>query len=131
MLKSYIKLMSNILFKYGPLDPDDEPADSGASGSGTGPSSSRPAEVKFIDFQSARFTSLATDLVYFIFTSVRVRVIVLANVLVQTPVLQSGQLRFIIVHTLHPTTHLSQIDIVKRSQNILSRARSVAKCWGS
>ena len=29
-------------------------------------------EVKFIDFQSARFASLATDLVLFLFTSVRV-----------------------------------------------------------
>ena len=66
-----LKLMSNILFKYGQPDPDDEPA----TDSPAGPSSpnSRPAEVKFIDFQSARFTSLATDLVYFIFTSVRVR----------------------------------------------------------
>ena len=32
----------------------------------------RPLEVKFIDFQSARFASLATDLVLFLFTSVRV-----------------------------------------------------------
>jgi hypothetical protein len=32
-----------------------------------------PVEVKFIDFQSARFASLATDLVLFLFTSVRVR----------------------------------------------------------
>ena len=32
----------------------------------------RPMEVKFIDFQSARFASLATDLVLFLFTSVRV-----------------------------------------------------------
>ena len=76
--------MSNILFKYGPPnDPDEEPLSSAApvsEGSG-GPSASaaaeaatkrQPAEVKFIDFQSARFTSLATDLVYFIFTSVRV-----------------------------------------------------------
>ena len=33
-------------------------------------------EVKFIDFQSARFASLATDLVLFLFTSVRVSKIV-------------------------------------------------------
>ena len=36
----------------------------------------RPMEVKFIDFQSARFASLATDLVLFLFTSVRVSKIV-------------------------------------------------------
>ena len=59
--------LSNILFKYG--------------AGGQGPSCSameagkeavRPVEVKFIDFQSARFASLATDLVLFLFTSVRV-----------------------------------------------------------
>ena len=31
-----------------------------------------PTEVKFVDFQSARFTSLATDLNLFLFTSVQV-----------------------------------------------------------
>ena len=48
-------LLPNILFKYS--DPID---------------STRPTEVKFIDFQSARFSSLATDLVLFLFTSVKV-----------------------------------------------------------
>ena len=55
--------LSNILFKYG--------------ASYTGESSgedAKPTEVKFIDFQSARFASLATDLVLFLFTSVRVSV---------------------------------------------------------
>ncbi len=32
----------------------------------------RPIEVKFLDFQSARFASLATDLILFLFTSVKV-----------------------------------------------------------
>ena len=61
--------LSNILFKYG-----------GAAGGGGqsaaseagGKEAARPVEVKFIDFQSARFASLATDLVLFLFTSVRV-----------------------------------------------------------
>lgn len=48
--------LSNILFKYGQSDQSEV----------------RPTEVKFIDFQSARFASLATDLVLFLFTSVRV-----------------------------------------------------------
>ena len=58
---SMAKLMSNILFKYGQPDPDDDepPADSaGPLPSPAGPSSRigsrssrRPAEVKFIDFQ--------------------------------------------------------------------------------
>ena len=69
------KLMSNILFKYGQpeddLDDDEQPQPTGDTNGG-GCGGSRPAEVKFIDFQSARFSSLATDLVYFIFTSVRV-----------------------------------------------------------
>ena len=66
--------MSNILFKYGPPDDaDEEPSDgSGPSAAAEAAAKRQPAEVKFIDFQSARFTSLATDLVYFIFTSVRV-----------------------------------------------------------
>ena len=75
--------MSNILFKYGPPDdPDEEPLATATVVDGSSPSAAaaagpsgpgrRPAEVKFIDFQSARFTSLATDLVYFIFTSIRV-----------------------------------------------------------
>ena len=73
------QLMSNILFKYGPPDdPDEEPLSSAPSDGSSGPSAAaeaakrQPADVKFIDFQSARFTSLATDLVYFIFTSIRV-----------------------------------------------------------
>lgn len=49
--------LSNILFKYGSNDQKEI----------------RPVEVKFIDFQSARFASLATDLVLFLFTSVRVK----------------------------------------------------------
>ena len=49
--------LSNILFKYSNTDLQAE---------------LRPFEVKFIDFQSARFASLATDLVLFLFTSVRV-----------------------------------------------------------
>ena len=49
--------LSNILFKYA-THPD------------TG--ETLPVEVKFIDFQSARFASLATDLVLFLFTSVQV-----------------------------------------------------------
>ena len=48
--------LSNILFKYNTNDQKEI----------------RPSEVKFIDFQSARFASLATDLVLFLFTSVRV-----------------------------------------------------------
>ena len=32
-----------------------------------------PTEVKFVDFQSARFASLATDLNLFLFTSVQVK----------------------------------------------------------
>ena len=51
--------LSNILFKY-------------SATSQTDSSEVKPAEVKFIDFQSARFASLATDLVLFLFTSVRV-----------------------------------------------------------
>jgi len=47
--------LSNILFKYSHNDQKEI----------------RPMEVKFIDFQSARFASLATDLVLFLFTSVR------------------------------------------------------------
>ena len=35
----------------------------------------RPSEVKFLDFQSARFASLATDLILFLFTSVKVRLV--------------------------------------------------------
>ena len=49
--------MSNILFRYA-THPD------------TG--ETIPVEVKFIDFQAARFASLATDLVLFLFTSVQV-----------------------------------------------------------
>ena len=49
--------LSNILFKYS-SHPDTEDL--------------VPTEVKFIDFQSARFASLATDLVLFLFTSVQV-----------------------------------------------------------
>ena len=68
--------MSNILFKYGPPDDaDEEPSDGSGPPSAAAEAAAKrplPAEVKFIDFQSARFTSLATDLVYFIFTSVRV-----------------------------------------------------------
>ena len=69
-----MQLMSNILFKYGPPDdPDEEPLSAPLDGSSPSAEAKRkPAEVKFIDFQSARFTSLATDLVYFIFTSIRV-----------------------------------------------------------
>ena len=52
--------LSNILFKYA------------ATGDDAGAKDVRPIEVKFIDFQSARFASLATDLVLFLFTSVRV-----------------------------------------------------------
>jgi len=48
--------LSNILFKYSHCNDQKE---------------IRPMEVKFIDFQSARFASLATDLVLFLFTSVR------------------------------------------------------------
>lgn len=50
--------LSNILFKYDNVQTDQMEI--------------RPFEVKFIDFQSARFASLATDLVLFLFTSVRV-----------------------------------------------------------
>ncbi len=57
-------LMSNMLFKYGHLEDDADAV--------------RPTEVKFIDFQSARFASLATDLVYFLFTSVQVNKILIA-----------------------------------------------------
>ena len=49
--------LSNILFRYA-TNPD------------TG--ETLPVEVKFIDFQAARFASLATDLVLFLFTSVQV-----------------------------------------------------------
>ena len=53
--------LSNVLFKY-------------ASHTDTG--EFVPVEVKFIDFQSARFASLATDLVLFLFTSVQVSLII-------------------------------------------------------
>ena len=57
--------LSNILFKYNAI--------SGTNGgSDDDQIEIRPIEVKFIDFQSARFASLATDLVLFLFTSVRV-----------------------------------------------------------
>ena len=57
--------LSNILFKYNAI--------SGTNGSSDDDQIEiRPIEVKFIDFQSARFASLATDLVLFLFTSVRV-----------------------------------------------------------
>ena len=39
-----------------------------------------PTEVKFVDFQSARFASLATDLNLFLFTSVQVIHLVLMEV---------------------------------------------------
>ena len=52
--------LSNILFKYGATYNESSGEDA------------KPTEVKFIDFQSARFASLATDLVLFLFTSVRV-----------------------------------------------------------
>ena len=52
--------MSNILFRYA-THPD------------TG--ETIPVEVKFIDFQAARFASLATDLVLFLFTSVQVNLL--------------------------------------------------------
>ena len=39
-----------------------------------------PTEVKFVDFQSARFASLATDLNLFLFTSVQVRTFCLNGV---------------------------------------------------
>ena len=51
--------LSNILFKYGAIHADT--------------TETKPMEVKFIDFQSARFASLATDLVLFLFTSVKVK----------------------------------------------------------
>lgn len=53
--------LSKILFKY--INVSDSPCDT------------LPAEVKFIDFQSSRFASLATDLVLFLFTCVKVRCI--------------------------------------------------------
>lgn len=49
--------LSKILFKY--INVSDSPCDT------------LPAEVKFIDFQSSRFASLATDLVLFLFTCVK------------------------------------------------------------
>ena len=52
--------LSNILFRYA-THPD------------TG--ETIPVEVKFIDFQAARFASLATDLVLFLFTSVQVNLL--------------------------------------------------------
>ncbi|XP_040564435.1 uncharacterized protein [Lepeophtheirus salmonis] len=52
--------LSNILFRY----------ESQSEHSSSSTASLRPAEVKFIDFQSARFSSLATDLLIFLFTSV-------------------------------------------------------------
>ena len=55
--------LSNILFKYSAMSQSDS-------------SEVKPAEVKFIDFQSARFASLATDLVLFLFTSVRVSFVI-------------------------------------------------------
>ena len=70
--------LSNILFKYGA---GAQTGSSTGNGSGNGSPSSNvessgnepwPTEVKFIDFQSARFASLATDLLLFLFTSVRV-----------------------------------------------------------
>ena len=57
--------LSNILFKYNAI-----PGTNGSSDEDQ--IEIRPVEVKFIDFQSARFASLATDLVLFLFTSVRV-----------------------------------------------------------
>jgi len=65
--------LSNILFKYG------IPICGTGNGNGCGGSTDPvdpvwPVEVKFIDFQSSRFASLATDLVLFLFTSVRVRI---------------------------------------------------------
>ena len=51
---SMAQLMSNILFKYGQPDPDDDepPTDSaGPAGPSSRIGSRRPAEVKFIDFQ--------------------------------------------------------------------------------
>lgn len=56
--------LSNVLFKYGTV------ADTGET---------LPAEVKFIDFQSARFASLATDLILFLFTSVKVPILITAT----------------------------------------------------
>ena len=53
--------LSNILFKYSAISQTDQVE-------------IKPNEVKFIDFQSARFASLATDLVLFLFTSVRVSI---------------------------------------------------------
>ena len=62
--------LSNILFKYNAI--------SGTNGSSDDDQIEiRPIEVKFIDFQSARFASLATDLVLFLFTSVRVSFILI------------------------------------------------------
>jgi len=65
--------LSNILFKYHRDNNSEDAAAASSQGQGqTGNSGLVPTEVKFIDFQSARFASLATDLVLFLFTSVQV-----------------------------------------------------------
>ena len=65
--------LSNILFKYGmPICSTGEGGGGGCGGSIDALDPVWPVEVKFIDFQSSRFASLATDLVLFLFTSVRV-----------------------------------------------------------
>ncbi len=65
---------SNILFRYCAAEAGNG-SGSGGDGGGDGGGSGDvlvPTEVKFLDFQSARFASLATDLVLFLFTSVSV-----------------------------------------------------------
>lgn len=59
---------SNVLFRY-----NIQHNDSSSASSNNSPNEAmRPAEVKFLDFQSSRFSSLATDLILFLFTSVKV-----------------------------------------------------------
>ena len=64
-----LRITAIVFYRYTPasgMEPDD------VTSSGGTDDQLVPTEVKFVDFQSARFASLATDLNLFLFTSVQV-----------------------------------------------------------
>ncbi len=63
--------LSNVLFRYCSADPEQQQQQKQQQQQQQ--QVVFPVEVKFLDFQSARFASLATDLILFLFTSVSVR----------------------------------------------------------